>query len=197
MRRLASILVPVDGTVGGALALGTAAGLARATGARIVLLQVVVPPSGDPATSLAAALAAESQGEAEASAERYVAGLAARLGQSSLATEGRTAVGEVAPTIARVAGEVGADLIVMSTHAATGPVRAILGSVADAVVRTADQPVLLVHRPNRLAFERLTDLASPLDEADESAGRDRPGDADRDRGRGQGGVGAVTSQERR
>jgi nucleotide-binding universal stress UspA family protein len=171
LTRLASILVPVDGTVGGALALGTAAGLARATGARLVLLQVVVSaPAGDPALSLAAALAAEWHGEATAAAERYVGSLSARLGRGGLPTEGRTAVGEVAPTIVRVAEEVDADLIVMSTHALTGPVRALLGSVADAVVRTAARPVLLVRRPNRLSSEGLTRLARPVDQGGGLAG---------------------------
>jgi nucleotide-binding universal stress UspA family protein len=44
------------------------------------------------------------------------------------------------------ADEVDADLVVMSTHALTGPVRTLLGSVADAVVRTGRHPVLLVKR---------------------------------------------------
>jgi nucleotide-binding universal stress UspA family protein len=34
----------------------------------------------------------------------------------------------------------------MSMHAVTGPARALLGSVADAVVRTSHCPVLLVKR---------------------------------------------------
>lgn len=38
-----TLLVPVDGSPGGALALGTAVALARSTRARIVLVQVVVP----------------------------------------------------------------------------------------------------------------------------------------------------------
>src|SRR5438093_160441 len=38
-----TLLVPVDGSPGGALALGSAVVLARATRARIVLMQVVVP----------------------------------------------------------------------------------------------------------------------------------------------------------
>jgi nucleotide-binding universal stress UspA family protein len=45
-----------------------------------------------------------------------------------------------------MAEDVGADLIVMSTHALTGPVRTLLGSVADEVVRGAHQPVLLVRQ---------------------------------------------------
>jgi nucleotide-binding universal stress UspA family protein len=39
----------------------------------------------------------------------------------------------------------------MSTHALTGPARTILGSVADAVVRTSPCPVLLVKRIDRHA----------------------------------------------
>ena len=45
-----------------------------------------------------------------------------------------------------MAEEATADLIVMSTQALTGPARALLGSVADAVVRTANCPVLLLRR---------------------------------------------------
>jgi hypothetical protein len=45
---------------------------------------------------------------------------------------------------------VGADLIVMSTHALTGPMRTLLGSVADAVVRGSHRPVLLIRRGMRL-----------------------------------------------
>jgi nucleotide-binding universal stress UspA family protein len=50
-------------------------------------------------------------------------------------------------TIEAAADEADADLIVMSTHAYTGPARALLGSTADALVRTAKRPVLLVRRP--------------------------------------------------
>jgi hypothetical protein len=55
--------------------------------------------------------------------------------------------GEVPDTIHAVAEETDADLIVMSTHALTGPARTVLGSVADAVVRTSRHPVLLARRP--------------------------------------------------
>ena len=40
---ISTILVPVDGSAGGALALGAAAPLARITGAKLVLVQVAVP----------------------------------------------------------------------------------------------------------------------------------------------------------
>jgi len=52
----------------------------------------------------------------------------------------------VAESIIKTADEVDDDLIVMSTHALTGPARALLGSVADAVVRNAHRPGLLPRR---------------------------------------------------
>jgi hypothetical protein len=58
-------------------------------------------------------------------------------------------LGGVAESIHRVADEVDADLVVMSTHALTGAARVFLGSMADTVVRTAARPVLVVHRDSQ------------------------------------------------
>ena len=46
--------------------------------------------------------------------------------------------------ILQVAAERDADLIVMGTHGRTALARAVIGSVADKVVRRADVPVVLV-----------------------------------------------------
>jgi nucleotide-binding universal stress UspA family protein len=143
--RIQRLLVPVDGTPGGILALGVAAPFARATGAQIVLLQVVVPLA--PYAGVDAAFIDPAwDDEALASAEHYVSGLAARLERAGLTAEGRATVGQPADTIVRTVAETGADVIVMSTHALTGPARAVLGSTADEVVRTGDRPVLLVRQ---------------------------------------------------
>ncbi len=160
MTRLEILLVPVDGSPGGALALASAVPLARSTNARVVLVDVAVPfvaytmMSGyvngayyfDPAWD----------DEALESAKRYVSGMADRLQHAGVQAEGRAITGElrlpstsVAEAIVRSADEVGADLIVMSTHAHTGPARALLGSVADAVVRNARRPLLLPRRGGR------------------------------------------------
>ena len=53
-------------------------------------------------------------------------------------------IGHPADTIVRVAQERGADLIVMGTHGRTGLQHALLGSVAEKVVRLAPCPVLTV-----------------------------------------------------
>lgn len=55
------------------------------------------------------------------------------------------AAGPPAETIVRVARECGADLIVVGTHGRTGLSHALMGSVAEKVVRLAPCPVLTVH----------------------------------------------------
>jgi nucleotide-binding universal stress UspA family protein len=49
--------------------------------------------------------------------------------------------------INRLADELDADLIVIGTHGRKGLARALLGSVAENVVRTATRPVLTIHGP--------------------------------------------------
>lgn len=52
--------------------------------------------------------------------------------------------GDPRSSIVTAASEVGADLVVMGTHARASTSRALLGSVAEAVVRTCPVPVLTV-----------------------------------------------------
>jgi nucleotide-binding universal stress UspA family protein len=54
------------------------------------------------------------------------------------------AVGRPADTIVRLARERNADLIIMATHGRTGLGHAVLGSVAEKVVRLAPCPVLTI-----------------------------------------------------
>lgn len=61
------------------------------------------------------------------------------------------AVGSPAETIVRIAQEQAADLIVMGTHGRTGLKHALLGSVAEKVVRLAPCPVLTVRQACRTA----------------------------------------------
>jgi nucleotide-binding universal stress UspA family protein len=148
---IATLLVPLDGTAGGVLGLGAAVGLARATGARLILLDVVPPMplwmyGGEVGLAMTYVDPAWEE-EALHSAETYIRGLAERLRKSGLQVETRALRSEVAAAIHDVADETNADVVVMSTHGSTGPARAMLGSVADAVVRTSHRPVLLIRRP--------------------------------------------------
>jgi nucleotide-binding universal stress UspA family protein len=149
--RIQKLLVPVDGSPGGAVALGTALKLAQATGAAVKLVQIVVP------LSLVTSTSNDFGGmgyydpswdeDILASARDYVGNLTKRLKDDGYVVEGEALMGPYVPmAIVDVADREAVDLIVMSTHALTGPARAVLGSVADAVVRSAHCPVLLVHR---------------------------------------------------
>jgi len=68
---------------------------------------------------------------------------------------------EVANKIVSVAHIEGVDLISLATHGRTGFSRFFLGSVADAVLRTATKPVLIV-RPTRDVVERAPESSRSL-----------------------------------
>jgi nucleotide-binding universal stress UspA family protein len=167
--QIATLLVPVDGTAGGVLGLAAAVGLARATGARLILVDVVPPMpmwmySSDASVGALGYFDPAWEEEALHSAESYVEGLAERLRKQGLRVETRALRGEVASTIHMVADETHTDMVVMSTHGYTGPARAVLGSVADAVVRTSHRPVLLVRRHGGSPDDELDDSCAPVAE---------------------------------
>ncbi|HEY1296949.1 MAG TPA: universal stress protein [Chloroflexota bacterium] len=162
-----TLLVPVDGSPGGTLALGTAVALARATGASITLVQVSVP------IAMQTMVAYEYGGmgyygpewddESLASAKAYVDGLVRHLRKDGLTAHAQAfSAPNAAHGIVDAADKNVADLIVMSTRALTGPARTLLGSVANLVVRSAHCPVLLVHRTS-------DSEASPAPAADTAA----------------------------
>ncbi len=65
--------------------------------------------------------------------------------------EHRLVRGEPAKEILRLAEDENAEMIVMGTHGRTGLMRALMGSVAEQVVRNAACPVLLVKIPKAAA----------------------------------------------
>lgn len=153
-RRISQIrrlFVPIDGSPGGTLALNAAVQLARNTGANIRIQQVVVPvPQGYSGEEPYGGLAFYDPTWAEdatASAKEYVDSLVTRLHAANITATGEARQDpDVALAIVAAADADSADMIVMTTHARTGPARALLGSTADIVVRTAHCPVLLIHR---------------------------------------------------
>ncbi len=138
-----SILVPTDLSDGAHYALDYACELARTLGAKVHLLNVIgIPVLGVPEVGLALtssvidSLIAENQ----AAIDKIAASCVNKcdLGEVLLRT------GDARDVINQTAKEVGADLIVMGTHGRRGVTRALLGSVAETVVRTAPCAVLTV-----------------------------------------------------
>src|SRR5262245_4335673 len=138
------ILVPVDFDEPSHRALAYAVALAKPLGAEIVVLHAYeLPYYGFPDGALIAT--AEMAGRILAGAQSGVAEMLDDHEGSGIAIKSLVRQGPAVEEIEKVASEIGADLIVMGTHGRHGLKRALLGSVTEAVVRTARLPVLTVH----------------------------------------------------
>ena len=157
---LTKILVPVDGSTLAERALGLAATIAVRAG-RLASIDIVHIDTN---------AAADSE-----SVERiYVNAVAEEVTRLlGVPATGSVLAGDPVAGIVRQANTDGADLIVMTTHGRTGIARAVLGSVADGVVRLSGRPVLL-QRPSadrhwrnsiHAGFQR---ILVPLDGSDEA-----------------------------
>jgi len=146
---LSKVLLPTDFSGCANYALSYAASIARATGARIICVHVVepiVPAVGY--TGLAAPMPiADISEQLEDSAGRELPRLTDCEEFSGLEVEEVIVHGDAAAEIVRVANEREVDLIVVSSHGRTGLGRIIFGSTAEAVVRHASCPVLVVKPP--------------------------------------------------
>ncbi|HKP36343.1 MAG TPA: universal stress protein [Pyrinomonadaceae bacterium] len=147
--KLQKILLPTDFSGCANFALPYAAEIARATKASIICVHVVepvVPAVGY--TGLAEPLPiADISEQLEDSAERQLPKLAECEECVGLNVEELIVHGDPAGEIVRVAAEQEVDLIVISSHGRTGLGRMIFGSTAEAVVRHATCPVLVVKPP--------------------------------------------------
>jgi nucleotide-binding universal stress UspA family protein len=145
------IVVPLDGSPLAERVLPHAMALAARFGSLIVLLQATTPPetlmaSGAPGAPEGGLLVDPTpimEGEQRA-AEDYLKGLVERLERAGHAATYEHHAGAAAEVIVETARGRAADLIAMTTHGRGGLGRLVLGSVADAVVRGAPCPVLLV-----------------------------------------------------
>ena len=147
--QLQKILLPTDFSGCANYALPYAAAIARATGATIVCLHVVepiVPAVGYSGLAEPMPIADISE-QLEDSAERELPQFAECDELNGLEVEEVIVHGDPAAEIVRVASEREVDLIVVSSHGRTGLGRIIFGSTAEAVVRHAICPVLVVKPP--------------------------------------------------
>ncbi|TAM05287.1 MAG: universal stress protein [Paraburkholderia sp.] len=141
------ILVAIDGSRSGRRALDEAVKIAKATGGHVQALCVVQHPAR--LTDVGAAYAEElsrdpNANDAATSALDEAKTVFAEAGVSG-STRAADAVGEdIAGVIYRIAAEDDAELVVMGTRGHSGMKRLLLGSVAEAFLRIADRPVMLV-----------------------------------------------------
>lgn len=144
-----SIVVPLDGSAFSQQALPAAVGLARRAGAAMHLVYVQDPIAAPVDVPGGPVLDQQLVALSETDMERDLRGLAGRVSsRGGLRVSTAIRHGRASEAIAAYAREVGADLIVLTTHGRSGLSRLWLGSVADELVRIADVPVLAV-RPAR------------------------------------------------
>lgn len=149
------ILVPLDGSSLSASVLDLAGNVARMFHAEIVLTTIAEPvpsltlPAPFPVgvTSIPPALLALEE-ERYTAGEAYLDATRDQLRSEGFRAESQMLSGRKAATqIVELARRERCDLIMMATHGTGGLDRALLGSVADRVVRRATVPVLVV-RPS-------------------------------------------------
>ena len=148
--QIRSILLPTDFSECANYALSYTASLARTFGARIVCVHVIepiVPTVGYTGMTEPLPIADISE-QLEDSAERELPKIAECEECAGLEVEEVIVHGEAASEIVRVAKEHAVELIVISSHGRTGFGRIFFGSTAEAVVRHASCPVLVVKPPH-------------------------------------------------
>src|SRR4029434_3775118 len=144
--QLRQILLPTDFSGCANYAVAYAAAIARAVKAKVIciyVLEPMVPAVGY--TGLADPMPiADISEQLEDSAERELPQVVHCEELRGLEVEEVITHGDASAEIVRVAAEREVDLIVISSHGRTGLGRMIFGSTAEAVVRHANCPVLVV-----------------------------------------------------
>jgi nucleotide-binding universal stress UspA family protein len=160
------ILVPTDFSPGSDHAWSAAQRLATSLGAKLLLLHVLdeadLLRSLGPEEQRAEAWSQHSAGElniapgpresempttAQKWAQEQLEELASAPRMAGLTVGTVVRAGNPRREIIAAVKELGADLIVLSTHGRGGVGRLVYGSVADPVIRTAPCPVLVVRQP--------------------------------------------------
>jgi nucleotide-binding universal stress UspA family protein len=136
------IVVPLDGSPFAEEALAPTYELARALRAEVTLVRAIEPPN--PWVMDGAYTDSGSMPALAVEAQRYLDHLAASAVRQVPRVSVRRGQGVAAHVIADVAHEQGAHLVAMASHTRGGLARALLGSVAQDVLRATRVPVLIV-----------------------------------------------------
>lgn len=137
-----NILVPIDFSEFSEKAATAACALALKTGATVHLLHAYVIPVESVGLALTVSQQYVEQFVKESTAQLQE--LAARLCPQAMMGPMMVESGDPRDVITHKAKELNVELIVMGTHGRRGLSRALIGSVAESVVRTAPCSVLII-----------------------------------------------------
>jgi nucleotide-binding universal stress UspA family protein len=153
------VLLALDGSRLSDSAVPHALAVAKPLGAEMVLLQVVdsvghivsqyTPAGFEPGPDrVAVEVAEQAVGTQRSAAEQHMSEVKRQLEAEGIANVSIEIVeGSPGDMICGRAEELGCDLVVMATHGRSGLGRAVLGSVADYVVRHTPHAAVLLVRP--------------------------------------------------
>lgn len=148
------VLIPLDGSKVGESALHVIENfikrLSLETKVEVTLLGVVTTLTHWAGVSEASVLVSYTEEELQAIQKRimgYLDRSSEALRSKGVAVTTRVNAGHAAEEILKVAKEINADMIAMSTHGRSGLSRLAFGSVTDKVLRGAGMPVLTVRAP--------------------------------------------------
>lgn len=145
MAAFTHVLVPTDFSEAAERAVELAIEVASTHGARLTLFHASwLPPDAYAAYAVHADGNDWSSDAVARAARKTLEAALARVRARYPSAESAVAFGEAWHRILECADQRGADLIVMGTHGRRGLAHAVLGSVAEKVVRSAKVPVLTV-----------------------------------------------------
>lgn len=146
------ILVPLDGSRFGSMAVQYATEIAQRYGAEVILMNAVVPAPIAPGMVEVSVRSARLEDEhGILKVKRYLQRKTLEVTKQGVSCSYRLLIGQPVRSILHSCHKERADLVVMSTRGKGGLKRAVLGSVADQVTRESKIPVLLVQRGRRRA----------------------------------------------
>src|ERR1035437_1760357 len=156
---LRTILVPLDGSPVAEQGLKSACRLAKETGATLSLVRSVLYFTLEPKSQKADRVAVRE-------AREYLRSMQDNLEREGFAARTEVVPGDPVGAILFAADMQEADLISICTHGISGLRHALVGSVAEAVLRRADAPILMtraMEEPAQQAAEPYRRILVPLD----------------------------------
>lgn len=151
------ILVPLDGSRFSGQAVGYAIEIAKRFGSEAILMHVVTPATREPVVSVSRAaseIATDVAGLQDKRklehAKRYLREKLRQVTAQDVKGSTHVVLGTPAKSIIQFCEKENIELVVMTTRGKSGIKRAILGSVADEVIRESGLPVLAISPPKRV-----------------------------------------------
>jgi nucleotide-binding universal stress UspA family protein len=148
------ILVPLDGSKTAEAILPFVLEIAGPLDIEVALLRVVVPIPPSVVEGSRQVVVEDTEAR-RAEAERYLDSLAAELRDRGVRVRTVVRRGDPVTEIASTARELEVDLVAMTTHGRSGLGRLLFGSVAEAVLRSTDLPVLMMRQTAAQVAERV------------------------------------------